>query len=146
MRQPLHGKCVLYYSCLPRNCFFFLPSVFLYSEESYLQTLTPLITSEWINVRAFAVVNISAVILEGTLFCQRRPGCPGSCVMDGGIIGPSDKRIIAAALPQWDLSPSRLPVNYVSSCLVCSCSGLGSSAPLALMWLAPPSPICTLIS
>ena len=66
--------------------------------------------------------------------------------MDGGIMGPSDRRIIAAALSQWDLSPSRLPVNYVSSCLVCSCSGLGNSAPLALMWLAPLSPIYKLIS
>lgn len=90
---------------------------------------------QWLNLRAVAEVSILSGFPEGALFGQRRRGCPGSCVMDGGIMGPSDIEIIAVALHQWDLSPSRLPVNYVSSCLACSCGGLGSSGCLALMWL-----------
>lgn len=57
-------------------------------------------------------------------------------------MGPSDRGITAAALHRWDLSPSRLPVNYVSSCLVCS--SLGNSGYLALMWLPLPRRICKL--
>lgn len=56
--------------------------------------------------------------------------------MDGGIMGPSDRGITASALHRWDLSPSGLPVNYVSSCLVCSRRRLWEQwLPSFLMWL-----------
>lgn len=140
---PLRRKSVLCKQCfcsssLISKCFFSCCDVSFF-RGIISSRLCLHLSLQWINTRAIAEVCILSGFPEGILFGQRRLGCPGSCVMDGGIMGPSDRGIIAAALHRWDLSPSRLPVNYVSSCLVCSCSSLGSGGCLALMWLPLPS-------
>ena len=104
----------------------------VFSQRHHIFRLWLHLSLQWINLRAVAEVSILSGFPEASLFGQRRLGCPGSCVMDGGIKGPSDRGIIAAAPHQWDLSPSRLPVNYVSSCLVCSCGRSENSG--ALLW------------
>lgn len=58
---------------------------------------TPLITLVD-NLRAVAEVSILSHFQENALFGQRRLGCQGSCIMDDGTMGPSDRGIIAAAL------------------------------------------------
>lgn len=43
-------------------------------------------------------VSVLPARLSGSLFGQRGSNCPGSCVMEHGITGPSDRGIIAAVL------------------------------------------------
>lgn len=43
-------------------------------------------------------VSVLPARLSGSLFAQRGSDCPGSCVMEHGITGPSDRGIIAAVV------------------------------------------------
>lgn len=62
----------------------------------------------------------------GPVFSQRSLECTACCVMDGCIMCPSDRGFIGAA-DETSISLSRLPFDDVSSCLVCSYRGPGSS-------------------
>lgn len=103
--------------------FFFFLSLYFFQEASFLQALALLIHLVY-NPLSCCRSSHSVCSPRGRIVWERRPGGPGSCLMDGGIVGPSDRGITAAALHRRDLSPSRRPVDYVSNCSV------------PLMWLA----------